>query len=117
GWRSPAPGAALRREGSFEPVGDAPLRQVIRRHLDEHLVARQNANAVLAHFACRVGNDLVIVGELHAKRRVGQQLNDSAFKFDEFFLRHATPFWRLNWAASYTRIRGDSSIPSGQPRA
>src|ERR1700691_191574 len=52
-WASSASrlGLALARtsSGLFEAIGDAPLGKVIRRHLDEYLVAGQHANAVLAH--------------------------------------------------------------------
>src|SRR4051812_18084088 len=53
--RPPMPG------GLLETVGDAALGQVIGRHLDQHLVACQDADAVLAHLARGVGDDLVIV--------------------------------------------------------
>src|SRR6185312_7977742 len=49
----------------FETVGDAALGQVIGRHLDQNLVADQHADAVLAHFARGMGDDLMFVLELH----------------------------------------------------
>src|ERR1041384_8872037 len=36
-------------QSSFRSKGDAALRQVIRRHLHGHLVARQDADVVHAH--------------------------------------------------------------------
>src|SRR4051812_15587110 len=36
---------------SLEPIGDAALGQVVGRHLDQNLVAGQNADAILAHAA------------------------------------------------------------------
>src|SRR5262245_2945349 len=48
----------------LETIGDAALGQVVGGHFDENLVARQNADAVLAHAAGRVGDDLVFVFEL-----------------------------------------------------
>ena len=85
------PGAAP-AAWSLEAVGDAALGQVVGRHLDEHLVARQDADAVFPHFPGRMPNDFMVVAQLHAKSRVGQKFHDRAFKLDKFFLRHATPF-------------------------
>ena len=84
---------ALRRRSArralAEAVGDAALGQVVGRHLHQHLVAGQHADAVLAHLAGGVGDDLVVVFELHAERRVGQQFADRARKFQKFFFRHS----------------------------
>jgi hypothetical protein len=93
---------------AFEPVGDAPLGQVVRRHLDEHLVAREHADAVFPHLSGRVRNDFVFGRQLHAKGRVGQQFDDRAFEFEQFFLRHA--LLRALICGGYIPKRGDSSI-------
>ena len=45
----------------FESVGDTALGQIVRGHLDQDLVARQHADAVLAHAASGVGDDLMFV--------------------------------------------------------
>src|SRR5690242_17777783 len=52
--------------GLFESVGDAPLGEVIGRHFHENLVSGKHADSVLAHFAGRMGDDLVSIFELHA---------------------------------------------------
>src|SRR5690606_3717053 len=85
------PGSAevsLAAQASLEAVGDTALGEVVRRHFDEHLVAGENADAVLAHAAGGMGDDLMIVLELDAKHRVRQQLGYHARKFKQFFFRH-----------------------------
>src|SRR6185437_16694376 len=49
-----------------EAIGDATLGKVVGRELDEHFVAGQHADAVLAHLAGRVAEDLMTVLELDA---------------------------------------------------
>jgi len=63
---------AGRADESFEAIGDTAFREVIRRHLHHDLVARQHADAVLAHLAGRMGDDLVPVLQLHAKVALGR---------------------------------------------
>src|SRR5262249_55766032 len=75
---------------SLEPINDATLGEVIWSHLDQHLVAGQHADAVLAHAAGRVGDDFMAVLELDAKVGVGEELRHRARKFQLFFLRHST---------------------------
>src|SRR6478752_1726341 len=76
----------------FEAIGDAPLGKVIRRHFHENLVACEDANAVLAHLASGMGNDLVSVFKFHAKGGIGQQFADGARKFEKLFFGHQTSF-------------------------
>ncbi len=52
--------------------GDAALGQVVGRHLQRNLVARQDADVVLAHLATRVSNQLVPIVQGYAKARVWQ---------------------------------------------
>src|SRR5204863_1719267 len=77
-------------EKSLEAVGDPPLGQVIGRHFDQHLVASQHPDAVLAHLAGRVSDDLVVVFQFYSKGGVGQQFADRAWKLQQLFFRHAT---------------------------
>src|SRR5690554_1619770 len=72
----------------LEAVGDTALGQVVWRHLAQDPVARENADAVLAHAASGVGDDLVLVLQLDAERRIGKQFHHHARKFEHFFLRH-----------------------------
>src|SRR4051812_9574228 len=83
-----ATGVALRL---FETIGDAALAEVIGRHLDQNLVPYQHADAVLAHLACGVGDNLMPVLELHPEGRVGKQLRDGTRKLEQFFFGHSGP--------------------------
>ena len=65
---------------------DAALAQVIGRQLQRHLVTRQNANLVFAHFAAGVRHEFVAVVQGYAKAGVGQHLVDLALHLDQFFL-------------------------------
>src|SRR6476619_712059 len=76
----------------FEAIGNPTLGQIIRGQLDEHLVAGQHANPVLAHLAGGVAEDFVAVLELHAEHGVGQQLDHLPAHLEEFFLGHPNPW-------------------------
>ena len=78
-----------RRGGALVAEADASALQVVRRHLHDHAVADAGADAELAHLAGRVGEDLVVVVELHAEVSVRQHLGDGAVEFQHFFLGHA----------------------------
>src|SRR5690606_17449677 len=80
----------------LEAVSNAALGQVVRRHLDQNLVAGQHADAILAHAASGVSDDLVIVLELDPERGIGQQFGDHTRKFKDFFLWHPVPSVVLN---------------------
>src|SRR3546814_18520495 len=47
-----------------------------------------NANAGLAHLAGRMGQHFMVVVELHAEHRVGQQLDNGTLEFQQIFLGH-----------------------------
>ena len=80
------PGAAA---AGHEAVGDPALGEIVGGQFDEHLVADENADAVLAHLAGGMAEDLVIVLETHAKHRIGEQLDHLPTHFEEFFFRQA----------------------------
>lgn len=69
----------------FEAIGDPTLGQIIGSHLNGHTVACQHTNSILAHPARRVGNDFMIIDQLHAEGGVWQKFDNFAFKFEEFF--------------------------------
>src|SRR5690606_19210378 len=73
---------------SLETVGDATLGEVVGGHFAQDLVAGENANAVLAHAPGGVGDDFMVVFQLHAEGRIGKQFGDHARKFEHFFLGH-----------------------------
>src|SRR6185312_12941603 len=58
-------GLSLARISLAEAIGDPPLGEVIGRHLDHDLVAGEHADAVLAHLARGVGDDLMAVLQEH----------------------------------------------------
>src|SRR6185312_5089267 len=76
---------------SLEAIGDAALAEIVGSHLDQDLVAGEHADSVLAHAAGSVGDNLVLVLELHAEGGVGQQLRDDTGKLQQFFLRLSLP--------------------------
>src|SRR6478736_706633 len=75
------------------PVRDPAARQIVRRQLQLHAIARQDADAELAHLPARVGEDRVLVVELDAIVATRELLADGAFDFDAcFLLRHESSF-------------------------
>src|ERR1019366_5665348 len=89
--------------GSFEPVGNAALGQVVGGHFHENLIASENADSIFAHLSRRVGDDLMVVLELDAKGGIREQFDDGPRKFEQFFLRHLFP---CNWTAAIPRRPG-----------
>src|SRR5262245_52976006 len=79
-------------KASLEAICDAPLGEIIGRHLDQNLVANENADAVLPHLSGRMSDDLMSVFELHPEGGVWQQFRDCAGKFEKLFFRHSIPF-------------------------
>src|ERR687887_2559450 len=73
---------------SLRSKGDAALRQVVRRHLHRHLVARQDADVVHPHLPGDEGVDRVAVLQLHAEGGVRQVLQHLALHLDDIFLCH-----------------------------
>src|SRR6185312_11548266 len=84
-------GLALAKTSLAEAVIDPTLGQIVRRHLDHHLVAGENADAVLAHLTRGMGDDDMAIGDqLDPEIRVGQQFLDNALEFQLFFLGHSS---------------------------
>ena len=71
------------------PIDDPAAAEVVGRHLDTHAVARQDADAVGAHLAGHVRQDLVAVVQLHPEHGVRERLDNLPLKLDLFFLRQA----------------------------
>src|SRR5919199_292913 len=92
--RPAAPGAdraylCRRRPSLLVPVRDPAAIEVVRRELDLHPVAREDADVVAPHLARDVPEHLVVVVELDAEHRVGKGLRDLPLHLDLLFLRHA----------------------------
>src|SRR3954470_23668852 len=60
---------------SLEAVSNPALGQIVGGQLDQHLVAGEHANPVLAHLAGGVAKHLMAVFELHAEHGVRQQFS------------------------------------------
>jgi hypothetical protein len=92
GARSALAGSARKNLSLLlKPVSDPTFSEIIGRHLDQNLVARKHPDTVLAHSSRRMGDDLVIVLELHPEGGVGEQFRHHSRKFEHFFLRHQAP--------------------------
>src|SRR5690242_16705608 len=73
--RTTLAGSDDRRLVRLVTEADAAALQVVGAHLHDHAVADAGADAELAHLAGRVGQDLVIVVELHAEIPVRQDFD------------------------------------------
>src|SRR5262245_20290495 len=87
-------------------IRDPAARQVVRGHLDRHLVARQDLDEMHPHLARDVSEQTVAVLELHAKRRVRERLDHGPLDLDALFFRQSQPFYRSS--GSTERISGPS---------
>ncbi len=65
---------------------NATFGKVVRRHLDIDLVARENANAVLAHLARCVRQDFMAIVQRNAEHGVGKDFGNDTFKLEQIFL-------------------------------
>jgi hypothetical protein len=74
------------------PESNPRLSEIVRRHLDIHLVTNTDANEVFAHLAGNMGKDLVAVGKGHTKHRARQDLRYRAGQLNWFFFSHANQF-------------------------
>src|SRR4029453_14851698 len=71
------------------PVNNPPPRQIVRRQLHEHLVAREDPDEVLPHLPRYVREHLMFVLQLHLEHPVRQRLDNRRHYLDRIFLRHA----------------------------
>ena len=69
--------------------GDPALGEVVRRHLNCYLIARNDSDVVHSELTGNMSKDLVSVSQLHLKIRIGQSLYNCTFDFDNIFLRQA----------------------------
>src|SRR5437899_425730 len=74
--------------GSLESVRDPAPREVVRRQLDLHPIAREDPDEVHPHLAAYVREHPVTVVQLHSEHRVRQRLHHGPFDLDRVFLRH-----------------------------
>src|SRR5207244_3067079 len=103
--------ASLRAGGRLPPPRNAPAREVERRELDHHLVARRNAKVAHAERPGDVRQDLVPVVQVHAEERVRHRPRDRTAHRNRIAL-HAPASWMAGeisptWAPGLT-----ASIPA-----
>ena len=79
-----------RPPSSAMPEGNSRLAEVVRGHLDVHLVAHADADEVFSHLTGDMGKHFMTVGERHPEHRARQDLGDRAGNFNWFFFSHAT---------------------------
>src|SRR5664279_1852254 len=96
------------------PERDASLRQVVRGELQRNLVARDDADMVLAHLPGAVGDEVVPVVERHAKAGVRQDLDHHAFHFDDFFLGHVSCLRKIQKRKSPARAGLSDGATAGR---
>ena len=68
--------------GSLVAESDAPLRQVVGRHLHPDLVAGKDLDIMHAHLASDVSGDFVAVLEFDAEHCIGERFDDDAVLLD-----------------------------------
>src|SRR5262245_35974455 len=73
----------------FVPIGDAASVEVVRRELDLHPVAGQDADVVAAHLAGNVTEHVMPVVEFDPEHRIREGLGDLALHLDLLLFGHA----------------------------
>ena len=84
-----------REENLFQPPSDARLVQIVGRHFHFDAVADGEAHPAFAHFAADGGEDEMLVVQLDAEHRAGQDGLDAAFDFDVFFFDGCITSWKI----------------------
>src|SRR5204862_3450796 len=77
-----------RRSSTSTAVDDDPAGRIVRGQRHGHLVAENDADAVLAQLPPQVREHLVAVLELDLEVAGGQHLDDSALEFYVLFAAH-----------------------------
>jgi hypothetical protein len=102
-----------------QPIHNPALVKVVRGHFQLHPVAIGEADEAFAHFARDMGENLVLIGQLHPEHGPGENGDDFAFGFDKFvWLHERGRFWK-NWlwkkgdAAAFPR--GINERPARRP--
>src|SRR5690242_18891196 len=85
--RPALPGADHRRRSALVTEADAAALQIVGRHLDDNVVTHAGADMEFAHLARRVGEDFVLVVELHTEVAVGQHFRDRSVELEQLFFR------------------------------
>lgn len=64
------------------PKRDPTFREIVGGHFDIDLVARQNADAILAHLARGMSKDFVAIVELNPKHGIGENFGNNSFELE-----------------------------------
>jgi hypothetical protein len=73
------------------PKSNSTLRQIVRRQFQGNLIARQDADAIAAQPAGKMGQDHAVVFELYAKEPARKFFQDRAGYFDAVLFAHKPP--------------------------
>ncbi len=71
-----------------EPINDAGLVDIVRRHFEFHAVANRKANKTFAHFSRNMREHKVLVCQRDTKHCAGKNRQDCPFHFNSFFQAH-----------------------------
>lgn len=74
---------------SFFAKDDPGLGQIVRGKLHFHLVAGNDSDEMLAHFARNMGQNITRTRQVHPEHCPRQHLCHRSFRDDLFFFRHA----------------------------
>src|SRR5262245_18800684 len=94
---------------SAVPVGDATAVEVVRAELHLHLVARHDADVVLAHLPGDGGEHGLPGVELYPEHRARERLDNLSFNLDLLFLSGHFLSSRRFARARQSRSRGQLS--------
>jgi hypothetical protein len=81
-------GSDALQTASFITVHNSSAIQVVRRKLNRHFVSRKDADEILAHFSGNVGQDLVLVFELHFEHGIRERFNYRCHYLNRVFFAH-----------------------------
>ena len=81
----------------FASPGDPAAGQIIRGHLDRHLIALEDADVVHAKLAGDTGLNHMTITDIHFECGVGQGLYYDTLKLDHITLRQTglPPYWSV----------------------
>jgi hypothetical protein len=71
---------------------DTTLAEVVGGHFQGNVVARKNADVMLAHLSAAVGDQLVTIFKRNPVARVREDLIYNAAHFEQLFFGHSSPF-------------------------
>src|SRR5690349_19882782 len=89
------------------PEGDPAFGEIVRRQLQGHLVAREDADAIPAQAAGGVGEDDTIVFQFNAEETAGEFFENRAGYFDAVFFAHRPP---RGWGPGRQRLAAGRSV-------